>query len=388
MRFRRDDQTHDRPRIVQCCREIAPGGGVSGVAAQLEAGFRQAGYDCQSVTLRSVGLTAKRIHASRAVNKLFLLRDVLWYSVVGTMYAKLRYSRRGAVIICHNDVLIGHIYVNHGLHKLVVARSPHPIRMVLRNPLHLFLLIREEIRHRLGIHDRVVTLSANDARDMALAYPSTRGKIARLANGVQVDKFAEARLRRDEVRQATGASDDQTVLLFVGHEFDRKGLHFAIESLVHLHRRVVLWVVGGSDSMISTARAEAQRMGVDDRVTFFGTRRTGVEAFFGAADLFVLPSAYEAAALVGLEAMAAGAVPIMTPVGSAPDLITHGTNGYLIERTAEAIREAVRDATRSPDRLATMSKLAAESAREYDWPRVVDRYLDLVREVYASRRRG
>jgi glycosyltransferase involved in cell wall biosynthesis len=376
-----------RPRIVQCSREIAHGGGVSGVAAQLEVGFRAAGYECDRVTLETVGLSPARLRSSRFVNKLFLIRDILWYTVVGTLYARVRYSGKDTVVICHNDSLFGDIYVNHGLHKLVVrgARGG-AIKMILRNPLHLFILVREEIRHRFRLHNHIVTLSKKDTEDIGIAFPSTQGRVVQLSNGVDVARFAAAAARRPDIRRALDVLEDEIVLLFVGHEFDRKGLQPAIEALSCLDRQFILWVVGGSESMISNAKAEASRLGVADRARFFGTRKDGVEDFFGASDVFVLPSKYEAASLALLEAMAAGAVPVATPVGAAPDFIQHGVNGLLVEGTALSIAAAVRDATETPERLATMSKSAAESAHEFDWPQVVQRYLELIETVHSQRR--
>jgi UDP-glucose:(heptosyl)LPS alpha-1,3-glucosyltransferase len=376
-----------RPRIVQICREIADGGGVSGVAAQLEAGFLAAGYDCRRFTLKSVGLSPKRLHSSRVVDKLLLIRDVLWYSIVGTLVARIRYSGRDAVVICHNDVLYGDIYVNHGLHKLLVLESPNRLRMLLRNPLHWFLLGREEIRHRSRMHRRVVTLSKKDSDDIVRLYPSTSGKVVQLANGVHLKRFSDAGSRRSELRNAMGVKEGDVILLFVGHEFERKGLFPVIGALAELGEQVRLWVVGGNDSMISGAKAEADKLGVGHRTQFFGTHKEGVEDFFGAADLFVLPSEYEAVPLVLLEAMAAGAVPLMTPVGAAPELIQPGVNGYLVDRQAQTIAAAVSAATQSPDRLADMAKRAAETVPGYDWPQIVQRYIELVESVHASRRR-
>jgi len=376
-----------RPRIVQICREIADGGGVSGVAAQLEAGFRAAGYECGRMTLESVGLRPRRPGPSQLVNKLFLLRDVVWYSIAGTVYARLRHRRPDTVVICHNDVLFGDIYINHGLHKLLVLRSPNRAKMLLRNPLHWFLLGREEIRHRLRLHRFVVTLSGKDSEDIGQVYPSTRDRVVQLSNGVHFDRFAAAAAKRPELRRAMGVGDDEVVLLFVGHEFQRKGLSQAIEALGMLDKRFRLWVVGGSASMIAAAAPEAAQWGVADRVRFFGTQKEGIEKFFGAADLMVLPSEYEAAALVLFEAMAAGLVPVVTPVGAAPDLIEHGVNGFLVDRSGASIAAAVNQAVHTPGELSALSKRANETAGRYGWPQVINRYLELVNEVHRSRPR-
>ena len=91
--------------------------------------------------------------------------------------------------------------------------------------------------------------------------------------------------------------------LFVGGDWDRKGLGVAIEavSLVRQRTPIRLWVVGRGES----GRFEqlAERLGVGDHVRFFGPR-ADTERFYQAADIFVLPTEYETFSLVAYEAAA------------------------------------------------------------------------------------
>jgi glycosyltransferase involved in cell wall biosynthesis len=96
-------------------------------------------------------------------------------------------------------------------------------------------------------------------------------------------------------------NEEHFVLLFVGHEYARKGLGLALAALSSLDDRYVLLVLGGSEEMANAERrslAPAQR----SRVTFLG-RRNDVERYYHAADALVLPSAYETGPLVLLEAL-------------------------------------------------------------------------------------
>jgi UDP-glucose:(heptosyl)LPS alpha-1,3-glucosyltransferase len=257
--------------------------------------------------------------------------------------------------------------------------------MLLRNPLHLFILGREELRHRLHLYRTVVTLCGEDSADIVRYFPSTRGRVLQLTNGVEWGRFAAAGSRRGALRRDFEVPDGDVILLFVGNEFERKGLGPAMAALGHLDARYHLWVVGGDESMIAAASANAGVERVADRVRFFGTRTQGVEDLYGAADLFVLPSSHEAMPLVMLEAMAAGAVPVLTRFGAAVDTIVSGCNGYLVDRSAADIAAAVREATRTPEHLAAVRERAVETARGFDWPEVVRRYLDLIEEIHLSR---
>ncbi len=69
---------------------------------------------------------------------------------------------------------------------------------------------------------------------------------------------------------------------------------------------------------------------------FAGAQRDPVP-FLWAADLLVLPSAYEANALVVLEALACGLPVVSTRVGFAPDILVDGENGFIVERDATSV---------------------------------------------------
>lgn len=74
----------------------------------------------------------------------------------------------------------------------------------------------------------------------------------------------------------------------------------------------------------------AEELGVRDRVMFLG-KHTSVHELLSCADLFLLPSASESFGLVALEAMACGAPVVASNVGGLPEVIEHGTSGYMFD---------------------------------------------------------
>ncbi|HIC52712.1 MAG TPA: N-acetyl-alpha-D-glucosaminyl L-malate synthase BshA [Gemmatimonadetes bacterium] len=74
----------------------------------------------------------------------------------------------------------------------------------------------------------------------------------------------------------------------------------------------------------------AEELGVRDRVMFLG-KHTSVHEVLSCADLFLLPSASESFGLVALEAMACGAPVVASNVGGLPEVIEHGTSGYMFD---------------------------------------------------------
>lgn len=67
---------------------------------------------------------------------------------------------------------------------------------------------------------------------------------------------------------------------------------------------------------------------------FLGVKQN-VGDYLSVSDFFVLSSLYEGLPLSLLEAMSLGCIPISTPVGGVPDVITDGVNGFLSRSISE-----------------------------------------------------
>jgi len=375
-------------RILQIAPEIAPGSGVGGVAHHLEANWQALGVTTSRFTLHEARGDWLPTPGPGLRGRVALLARVVWFSTVGTVLARRLIARHpGTVTICHNDALAGDVYVNHGnLRVAMRARGHYRMRMV-RNPLHLFTTARDGVRYRSRTHRFVVNLTADEDALLRATYPRLRPRSVVIGNGVDVEHFRlatpdERRQARATVCAGSPLPDDAVCVLFVGHEFRRKGLPLAIGALADSPASVRLLVVGGTPDMVEEARRWARTAGVADRVHLTGRLAEPLSAFH-AADALTLPSAYEANALMVLEALACGLPVIATPVGHAPDVVMDGRNVYLVERTAQALASAFTDLV-AADR-AALSWAARESALPLSWAHVAQRYLALVAKVGEAR---
>jgi len=370
--------------IVQIAPAISPGSGVAGVAFALEREFIAAGATVERFTSADAGRPLNGSHALSAVaTHLARARNVMWFSIVGTRRARRFLAERpDAVSICHNDVMAGDIYVNHGLLQAAMrARGDYAWRMV-RNPVHLFTALRDRIRYRGRTHRAIVALTNAEAALLRSTYGEVQAPIHVIPNGVDIERFrppaADERVR---ARAALGLHDDRTVAVFIGHEFERKGLPIAVDALARaLH--VTLLVVGGTPDMIRKASAHARHVGVGDRVVFAGEQADPVP-LLQASDLLVLPSAYEANALVVLEALACGLPVVSTRVGFAPDILVDGDNGFLVDRDAASV--AVRLDELAGQELDEWRIRARRTAERHSWPQVARQYVALVESIRAER---
>ena len=363
-------------KIVQIAPDIGPGSGVAGVAYALEQEWLADGLEVSRFTMSDAhgdwiptgvgGLRGRLAHVLR----------VVWFSSVGTVAARRHLARQpDAVSVCHNDALAGDVYVNHGiLEEAMRARGHYVLRMV-RNPLHVVTWVRDRWRYGAhGPHRLVVNLSSQD--DTALHRSAPAPELRRRPSSATASTSTASPPLRPTSAAAhaaeLGLTDDDVVLAFVGHEFDRKGLRHLVAALTGLPDVVRVVVVGGDADMVRAAEEHAAGVGVSGRVHFVG-RVPDPRPALAAADLFALPSAYEAYPLVVLEALACGLPVIVTPTGGTTDVVVNGTNGWVVEATDVAITAAVR-AYLEADRSA-MRAQARETAERLTWDAVAERYL-------------
>ncbi|MTG90342.1 glycosyltransferase [Cellulosimicrobium sp. BIT-GX5] len=379
-------------RILQIAPEIAPGSGVGGVAHHLEEAFARAGVPTERFTLADARGAWLPEPGPGVRGRLVLLARVVWFSTVGTVLARRRIARarhgadgRALVSVCHNDVLAGDVYVNHGILRVAMrARGGYAWRMA-RNPLHLFTAARDAARYRGRTHRVVVNLTSAERDALRATYPRLRVPAVVIGNGVDVTRFAPPTpAERAAARAAAGVPDDAVHVVFVGHEFDRKGLDLVLDAaadLPHVH----VSVVGGTPDMLADVRARVARLRTADRVHLAG-RVPDPRPWLHAADALALPSAYEANALVVLEALACGVPVVATPVGYAPDVLEDGRTGWLVDRTVDGVRKGLAAvAALDDDARREASRAARATAERHDWDAVARRYLALAAELAEVR---
>jgi glycosyltransferase involved in cell wall biosynthesis len=228
--------------------------------------------------------------------------------------------------------------------------------------------------------ERLVAVSLGVERELREFFPAMGDRVEVIPNGVDRQAFAPDEATRSEERARLGVGDDELVAVFVGGDWERKGLRYAIEALARAPGWRLL-VVGGGDEQAE--RARAAQFGVEERVTFAG-RTPDPRPYYVAADAFVLPTAYETFSLVTYEAAAAGLPLLVTRVSGVEDLLVDGRNGWFIEPDAERIAVRLNDLAADPERRRAMGEAARADSARFDWQGVVDSYDRLYRELAGA----
>jgi glycogen(starch) synthase len=201
------------------------------------------------------------------------------------------------------------------------------------------------------------------------------------------------------VRARFGIDADTPVILSVGRLEENKGFHVAARALGELLRREPAagsaassrwrWVLVGDGPYRPVIERAAAAEGLGSRMIVAGRASDDdLHAWYETAALFVHPTLYEGSSLVTLEAMAHERAVIATRAGGLPDKVHPGVNGWLVEPDrADLLTEALTDALRR-DRadLARFGRASRDIVeREFAWPVVAARMMDVYRELLARR---
>ncbi len=131
-------------------------------------------------------------------------------------------------------------------------------------------------------------------------------------------------------------------------------------------------------------RALAEGLGVADRVRFLGYR-VDVERVYQAADIFVLPTAYETFCRAAHEAAACGLPVVAPPVPGIRELIGEDEAGILAGRVATEVSGALVALAEDPERRARMGEVGRSRALAHENGAAAGRVVALHESLLAPR---
>lgn len=175
------------------------------------------------------------------------------------------------------------------------------------------------------------------------------------------------------------AADDGRTVLFVGKDFERKGVPTLLEAFAMVRRRLPaarLLLVGRE------ARIRQEGVEVVGKVS----SRARLREIYDQASVFVLPSRFEPCANVVLEAMAYRLPCVLGSVGGVAEFVLEGESGFVVPpddpgRLAEGIIALLGD----PGRRRAFGERGAQRLRElFTWDHVVDRMLPHLERAAAA----
>jgi glycosyltransferase involved in cell wall biosynthesis len=314
------------PRVRFVVNSLHVGGAERHLVDLVCRGTRRGLFRAEVICLKEPGEFADELVAAEIPISAGWLRSRYDVAGVGRF---VRYARKRPA-----DVT----YTHHGLNELLLAT-------LSRNMLNIVNVCTVHTTRDFARGERFSPLKRRLLRQSTAVVgvaPSHRAYLVEhekldpartiaIANGVDDQRFQPAR-RLSPVVDARLSG--RRVIAVVGSLTPEKGhevLLRAFARVVDAHPQTALMIVGDGECR-AALEAQAHRLGLGDRVIFLGIRRD-VETVLGGVDAFVLPAlpARETFSMAALEAMACGLPIVASHVGSMPDMIRDGCEGFLVQ---------------------------------------------------------
>lgn len=332
-------------------------------------------HDWPGVTYHSVSAPLLR---PRWVNQ-------LWYAAA-TWWS----TRRGFdVVHSHENTWHGNVQTMHVMpvrYNLFHARAG--MRRVLRwikvltSPRLLAYLLFESARLAGDPQrHRVVVASASLQKFFETAYPKLTQAPAVITPGVKPVVPPDAAQKRS-AREALGLPQTGACILFVGHDYRKKGLEVVVNALARLPSDTVLAVVG-SPVQMPVFQHQAGHLGLAPRVIFLGVLSDVSQAYV-AADLLAHPTLEDSFAMVVLEAMAHGLPVVVSDArhcGIAA-LLDDGVNALILDnpKDPQELSDLLRRLIGDGPLRQRLGRAATAFAEAHQWPEIARQQ----ESIYAS----
>ena len=361
------------------------GGGLETLVAEMAAGFRGTSVHVSLVTLsgregRLGASTRERFESFNIVRPLPIV-SMTW--PVGVA-ATIRSTKPDVV----------HLHTGAWYKGARAARLAGVKRVVYTEhgrehwdpPLMRWLDRRASMRT-----DAVVSVSTRLGKYLAREVGVAQAKICTIHNGIDTAAFTPG-AASDDLRRSLDIPSDALVLGSVGRLESVKSYERLLEAAALLRtqwQQPFVVALFGDGSQRQPLQQRAEQLGVSDLVRFAGWTDRAIDAY-RLMDIFVLPSRSEGQSVSLLEALACGAVPVVTDVGAnretlGPELATQ----LVSPENPEAIASTLLATVKSPQRMHAMAACGrARVAEHYSHGKMLREYESLYRRLSSTRARS
>jgi len=288
--------------------------------------------------------------------------------------------------------------VIHGMERILyqdiyrVSVGISPVQLIQRYPNRLIRwaksigsrrIVLKYLEHKIFVGNGcklVMTNSKMVKQQVIDHYNVDPDKIIVIYNGVNTLQFnIQAKEKyRESVRKKYGIDNNQSVIIFVAHDFKLKRLQTILNAMTLLEKKYILMVVGNGKK--KNYLKWAIENGLSEQVLFLGPKKN-MEKYYAAADIFVLPTLYDAFANVCLEAMACGLPVITTKSNGFAEVIREGENGFILESQNSAKLAGKINNLESKAERSRIAKNAATRALDFSMEKHITQVLKLYERV-------
>jgi UDP-glucose:(heptosyl)LPS alpha-1,3-glucosyltransferase len=323
-------------KIALVRKDFSPkGGGGERYSVDLARGLRDSGHEVHVFAHRYEPMRGVSFHSVAVPLKPFGLQNWLFAQNVRHALSKNEFDIVNGI----SQIYPQDIYrLGDGIHKhWLTVRRPRMFSHVYDkiSPRHRLLLHLEKKIFSPGNYKRIIANSELCKQHAIKYYKVPPQLVDVIFCGVDFAIFnSSVRNEGAQLRRSLGIGREPLVVLFVGTNYERKGLDTVFQGISRLRykEKYRLLVVGKGN--IPRYQRFAQKLGLQEITVFCGYQEH-MPPFYGAADIFVLPSYYDPFGNVCLEAMACGLPVITTRETGVSELMAHGRSGFVMDHPGE-----------------------------------------------------
>lgn len=201
------------------------------------------------------------------------------------------------------------------------------------DPYHAYTVEAERAMFAHANLRAVICNSKMVANEIRAEYGVTADKLHVVYNGVDLVKFSRENVvkSREKIRAQFSIPSEAPLVLYVGSGYQRKGVAPLLRAMAQSELRGIgAWLaVVGADKHQQRYQRLAESLGIADRVLFAGAQKD-VAAWYGAADVFALPTQYDPCPNAALEALACGLPTLTSPTCGVAELIDRRLAGTVV----------------------------------------------------------
>lgn len=248
------------------------------------------------------------------------------------------------------------------------------------------LLRRAWLSRGMAACDAVLVSSSGQAERLRRQVPITRRA---LVADVMESSTTLRPVSRDDAQRVVGISGSPA-LLWVGRLNENKDPLTVLRGFAtwaQLRPSATLTMVfhegeleGAVRNMVESTPALRERVRLVGRVA-----HEQVAQYYSAADLFVLGSHHEGSGYAVIEALACGAIPVITDIAPFRPLTADGAIGALWETGNSVALRVALERVMARDLRRERTAAIELFARHFTWPHIGERALSIYREAIASR---
>jgi phosphatidylinositol alpha 1,6-mannosyltransferase len=288
------------------------------------------------------------------------------------------------IIHIHSPVVLGNIaqILAGGLRKPVIVTNHYlPINMsrsLTTDPLIGKHFSNVTYTYLVYFCNRCEYVTAPTQTALNLLYEhGLRAPARAISNGIDLKKFSPGE-RDPQIRQHFNLPTDRPLALHVNRLSEEKRNDVLLDAVPKLQSNTHIALVGSGPAE-AELRAQVERLGIQDRVSFLGyVRDAELLSLRRSSDFFVIPSEADLQSLATMEAMACGLPVVAANAYALPELVHHDQNGFLFqpgnsEELASYIDLLANDANLS----ASMGQESLKVVQAHDRTNILDQWEEL-----------